>query len=103
MREVVVPTLGAMSARGTPFRGVMFVGLMIDGERINVLEFNVRFGDPECEPLMMRFDGDLAETLLACAEGRLQSVSDQALAAQRGGRRARVGRIPGRISQEESR
>lgn len=71
MNEVVLPTLGTMSARGTPFRGVMFVGLMADGERIHVLEYNVRFGDPECEPLMMRFDGDLAEALLACAEGRL--------------------------------
>ena len=53
----------------------MFVGLMVDGERINVLEYNVRFGDPECEPLMMRFEGDLAETLLASAEGRLNSVN----------------------------
>ena len=53
----------------------MFVGLMVDGERINVLEYNVRFGDPECEPLMMRFEGDLAETLLACAEGRLKDSS----------------------------
>jgi phosphoribosylamine--glycine ligase len=75
MDEVVRPTLGAMRARGTPFRGVMFVGLMIDGERINVLEYNVRFGDPECEPLMMRFEGDLAETLLACVEGRLKDSS----------------------------
>jgi phosphoribosylamine--glycine ligase len=71
----VAPTLSAMRARGTPFRGVMFVGLMVDGDRINVLEYNVRFGDPECEPLMMRFEGDLAETLLACTEGRLNSVS----------------------------
>ena len=74
MDEVVAPTLGAMRARGTPFRGVMFVGLMVDGDRINVLEYNVRFGDPECEPLMMRFEGDLAETLLACAEGRLKNL-----------------------------
>ena len=75
MNEVVMPTLGATRARGTPFRGVMFVGLMIDGERLNVLEYNVRFGDPECEPLMMRFEGDLAQTLLACAEGRLKDVT----------------------------
>jgi len=70
MREIVRPTLAAMAARGTPFRGVLFVGLMVDGERISVLEYNVRFGDPECEALMMRFDGDLAETLLAVAQGR---------------------------------
>jgi phosphoribosylamine--glycine ligase len=69
MREVVMPTLSAMNARGTPFRGLLFVNLMIDGEKINVLEFNVRFGDPECEVLMMRFESDLAETLLAAAEG----------------------------------
>jgi phosphoribosylamine---glycine ligase len=74
MREVVDPVLAAMAARGTPFRGVLFVGLMIDGDRINVLEFNVRFGDPECEPLMMRFESDLAETLLAVAEGRARDA-----------------------------
>ena len=71
MSEVVSPTLAAMRARGTPFRGVLFVGLMIDGERWNVLEFNVRFGDPECEALMMRFEGDLAGLLLDVARGDL--------------------------------
>jgi phosphoribosylamine---glycine ligase len=75
MREVVRPTLAAMAARDTPFRGVMFVGLMVQGDRIDVLEYNVRFGDPECEPLMMRFDGDLAETLLAVAQRRAHEVS----------------------------
>jgi phosphoribosylamine--glycine ligase len=75
MHEVVRPTLAAMTARGTPFRGVMFVGLMVEGDRINVLEYNVRFGDPECEALMMRFDGDLAETLLAIAQGRVRDVA----------------------------
>src|SRR5216683_57491 len=73
--EVVRPTLAAMNARGTPFRGVLFAGLMIDGDKINVIEFNVRFGDPESEALMMRFDGDLAETLLAAAEGNLAKAS----------------------------
>lgn len=71
MREVVKPTLGAMAARGTPFRGVLFVGLMVEGERLNVLEFNVRFGDPECEALMMRLEGDLAEALAAAARGEV--------------------------------
>jgi phosphoribosylamine--glycine ligase len=75
IREVVRPTLAAMAAREAPFRGVMFVGLMVEGDRFNVLEYNVRFGDPECEPLMMRFDGDLAETLLAVAQGRMREVS----------------------------
>jgi phosphoribosylamine---glycine ligase len=71
MREVVAPTLAAMNARGIPFRGLLFVNLMIDGDKINVLEFNARFGDPECEALMMRFESDLAETLLAAAEGNV--------------------------------
>jgi phosphoribosylamine--glycine ligase len=75
MTEVVHPTLTAMAARGTPFKGVLFAGLMVDGDRISVLEFNARFGDPECEPLMMRFEGDLAETLLAITEGRTRDVS----------------------------
>jgi phosphoribosylamine--glycine ligase len=75
LREVVRPTLDAMAARGVPFSGVMFVGLMVDGDRLSVLEYNVRFGDPECEPLMMRFDGDLAETLLAIAQGRSRDVA----------------------------
>ena len=71
MHEVVKPTLGAMAARGTPFRGVLFVGLMVEAGRLKVLEFNVRFGDPECEALMMRLDGDLAQALAAAARGEL--------------------------------
>jgi phosphoribosylamine--glycine ligase len=74
MDEVVRPTLAVMAARGTPFKGVLFAGLMVDGDRINVLEFNVRFGDPECQALMMRFESDLAEALLAVAEGRAREA-----------------------------
>lgn len=75
MSEVVHPTLVAMAARGTPFKGVLFAGLMVDGERITVLEFNARFGDPECEPLMMRFEGDLAATLLAVTQANFDEVA----------------------------
>jgi phosphoribosylamine---glycine ligase len=75
MREVIVPTLAAMKARGTPFRGMLYAGLMTDGERINVIEFNVRFGDPECEPQMMRLESDLAENLLAAVEGRVANAA----------------------------
>ncbi len=72
MREIVRPVLHEMAVRGTPFTGLLFAGLMIDGGgEINVIEFNARFGDPETEALMMRFDGDLAATLLAAAEGRI--------------------------------
>ncbi len=70
MNEVILPTLAEMVRRGTPFSGVLFAGLMVDGDRIQVLEFNVRFGDPECEAQMMRLEGDLGEALLAVAEGR---------------------------------
>lgn len=70
MNEVIRPTLAEMARRGTPFNGVLFAGLMVAGDRINVLEFNVRFGDPECEALMMRCEGDLGAALMAVAEGR---------------------------------
>jgi phosphoribosylamine---glycine ligase len=75
MREVINPTLGAMKAHGIPYRGVLFAGLMIEGDRIDVIEFNARFGDPESQSLMMRFEGDLAETLLAAAEGNLANTA----------------------------
>ncbi|HZC45583.1 MAG TPA: phosphoribosylamine--glycine ligase [Candidatus Acidoferrum sp.] len=75
MREVIEPTLSAMNARGTPFRGLLYAGLMVTGERINVIEFNARFGDPECQPLMMRLDSDLAENLLAATDGDVAKAS----------------------------
>jgi phosphoribosylamine---glycine ligase len=75
MSEVVRPTLAAMAARGTPFKGVLFAGLMVNGDQLAVLEFNARFGDPECAPLMMRFEGDLAATLLAVTQGHFGEVS----------------------------
>ncbi|NIS33494.1 MAG: phosphoribosylamine--glycine ligase, partial [Actinobacteria bacterium] len=75
--QVVEPTLKAMAERGTPFRGVLFIGLMVVDGAPQVLEYNVRFGDPECECLMARFEGNLAETLLAAAKGELASVDPQ--------------------------
>ena len=71
MREIVEPTIAAMRAAGTPFRGVLYAGLMLTPTGPQLIEYNVRFGDPECQALMLRFDGDLADLLLACAEGRL--------------------------------
>jgi len=71
MREVVRPVLREMAARAMPYTGLLFAGLMVAADAINVIEFNARFGDPETEALMMRFDGDLAETLHAAAEGRI--------------------------------
>ena len=75
MSEVVTPAIRAMASNGTPFRGLLYAGLMVDGDSINVIEFNARFGDPECQALMMRFESDLAEALLASCEGRVGELN----------------------------
>ncbi len=71
MEEIVLPSVRAMKARGTPFRGVLFAGLMITAAGPKLIEYNVRFGDPECEVLMPRLATDLLDLLIASAEGRL--------------------------------
>jgi len=65
------PILRHLAAAGHPFRGVLYAGLMFTARGPMVLEYNVRFGDPECQPLLMRLDADLLEIMFACAEGRL--------------------------------
>ena len=75
MARVVEPVLAEMSRRGAPFRGVLFVGLMLTATGPRVIEFNVRFGDPECQVLMMRLRSDLLPALLASARGDLSGVS----------------------------
>ncbi|MAT69459.1 MAG: phosphoribosylamine--glycine ligase [Planctomycetaceae bacterium] len=72
--RVLVPTVHQMKRSRRPFRGVLYAGLMITNSGLKVLEYNVRFGDPECQPLMMRLNSNLAELLLACAEGRLEDA-----------------------------
>ena len=74
MAEIVLPTVRAMAARGTPFSGVLYAGLMLTDEGPKLIEYNVRFGDPECEAIMPRMEGDLAELLLAVATGRLGEI-----------------------------
>lgn len=74
MEEIVQRTADAMVSEGTPFRGVLFAGLMIKGGRAKLLEHNVRFGDPECQGLMMRLQSDLLAVLLAACDGRLGDV-----------------------------
>ena len=71
MRRIVRPALAQMRARGTPFRGFLFAGLMLTTEGPKLIEFNVRFGDPECETLLPLLDSDLLPALLAASEGRL--------------------------------
>ena len=73
--EIVRPCLAEMARRGAPFRGLLYAGLMIEDGAPRLVEYNVRFGDPECQALMMRLDGDLAAVLLAAAEGRLAEAS----------------------------
>lgn len=72
--QVVEPTLRTMAARGTPFRGALFVGLMVEDGVPNVLEFNVRFGDPETEVLMARWGGSAFDLLYGSATGDLSGV-----------------------------
>jgi phosphoribosylamine--glycine ligase len=75
METVILPTIRGMAEQGMPFTGFLYAGLMIspDGET-KVLEFNVRFGDPETQPIMMRLQSDLAELCLAAVNGNLDQV-----------------------------
>jgi phosphoribosylamine--glycine ligase len=73
MDEIVLPTVRAMKARGTPFRGVLFAGLMLTPDGPKLIEYNVRFGDPECQVLMLRLMSDLVPALLACCDGMLKN------------------------------
>jgi phosphoribosylamine--glycine ligase len=67
--EVIEPTVAALWDRGIDYRGVLYAGLMIDGASIKVLEYNVRFGDPECQPLMVRMKSSLVDLMEACVDG----------------------------------
>ena len=71
IKEVMLPTVRGMAAEGHPYKGVLYAGLMIDRDRIRVLEFNGRFGDPEAQPLLMRLKSDLVPIMEAVIDGRL--------------------------------
>jgi len=73
MAEIVEPTMRAMRAAGTPYKGVLYAGLMITGEGPKLIEYNVRFGDPETQVLMLRLMSDLVPALLASRDGMLKS------------------------------
>ncbi|WP_439922882.1 phosphoribosylamine--glycine ligase [Nitrobacter sp. JJSN] len=75
MDEIIVPTLRAMRAQGAPFKGVLFAGLMITEEGPKLIEYNVRFGDPECQVLMLRMMGDILPALFAACDGQLNHFS----------------------------
>ena len=74
MDEIVRPTARAMAETGTPFSGVLYAGLMLTADGPKLIEYNVRFGDPECEAIMPLIDGDFAELLHAVATGRLGKI-----------------------------
>jgi phosphoribosylamine--glycine ligase len=73
MDEIVLPTLRAMKAMGAPFQGVLYAGLMISADGPKLIEFNVRFGDPECQVLMLRLKSDLVPALIAGRDGMLRN------------------------------
>ena len=75
MTKIIEPTVHAMQARGSPFRGVLYAGLMIENQEARLIEYNVRFGDPEAQVLMLRLKSDLLPALLAVAEGRLAGMA----------------------------
>ncbi|MCR9086680.1 MAG: phosphoribosylamine--glycine ligase [Rhodobacteraceae bacterium] len=74
MERIVRPTLAEMARRGTPYSGVLYVGLMIENGQARLVEYNVRFGDPECQALMMRLGAQAFDAMHACAEGRLNDA-----------------------------
>ena len=73
-QDILLPTVDALRREGIDYRGVLYAGLMLTPAGRKVLEFNCRFGDPECQPLMMRLEGDLVEILWACCTGGLHDV-----------------------------
>ena len=72
--QIVVPTIAEMAARGMPYQGVLYVGLMIKDGNPRLVEYNVRFGDPECQVLMMRLGAQALDAMLACARGTLEDT-----------------------------
>jgi len=72
--RIIRPTLAEMARRGTPYQGVLYAGLMIENGDPRLVEYNVRFGDPECQVLMMRLGAQALDLMQACAEGRLHET-----------------------------
>lgn len=74
MRDVLRPTVDGMAAEGRPYCGVLYAGLMVKDGKVKTLEFNARFGDPECQPLLMRMKSDIVPLLLAAASGDISGM-----------------------------
>jgi phosphoribosylamine--glycine ligase len=82
MDEIVRPTARALAAAGTPFSGILYAGLMLTAEGPKLIEYNVRFGDPECEAIMPLVEGDFAELLHAVATGGLHEIDPPRLSGK---------------------
>jgi phosphoribosylamine--glycine ligase len=82
MDEIVRPTARALARAGTPFSGVLYAGLMLTDDGPKLIEYNVRFGDPECEAIMPLVEGDFAELLHAVATGRLKDIEPPRLSGK---------------------
>src|SRR5258708_18830549 len=75
MEEMIKPTLRALAAMGSPYKGVLYAGVIVTSEGPKLVEYNARFGDPECQVLMLRMMSDLVPALIACADGQLKNFS----------------------------
>lgn len=75
MKEVMIPAVEGMAKEGTPFKGILYAGLMVDKDQIKVLEFNTRLGDPETQPILMRLQNDIVPLMEACCDGTLHQHS----------------------------
>src|SRR2546430_1343300 len=75
MDEMILPTLRALSAMGSPYKGVIFAGIMVTKDGPKLVEYNARFGDPECQVLMLRMMSDIVPALIACADGQLKNFN----------------------------
>jgi phosphoribosylamine---glycine ligase len=82
MERIIQPTVTTLAARGTPYSGVLFAGLMLTAEGPKLIEYNARFGDPECQVLMLRYQGDLAQLMFAVATGALATATPPAFDEQ---------------------
>lgn len=74
-KTIIEPTIAAMAAEGTPFTGILYTGLMLTEKGPRVLEYNVRFGDPETQPIMVRMKSDIVELFQACVDGKLDEAA----------------------------
>ncbi|CCW19787.1 Phosphoribosylamine--glycine ligase [Sphingobium indicum BiD32] len=82
IETIIKPTVATMAAEGMPYSGVLYAGLMLTDQGPKLIEYNARFGDPECQVLMMRFDGDLVDLLLSVAQGTLAGQGPVELASR---------------------